>query len=175
MTPLLFPVVPVGVVHDDRVLEVAPLHLELFRRVHHLRVVAKLAFAELVALGCLADDDRLQCRDLVPDRVDAQSLHVRGGDDHLGAAVIHAVADSLRAEPAEQRGKDPADLGDGHCTDIQFGDSREVHEDAVSLLSPGFAKHVGELVRQQLELRESVLRVLLVGALPVQRDLVLAP
>ena len=75
-----------------------------------------------------------------------------GGDEHLGLAVVDAVAQRVGGEGAEDDRVRGPDAGAGQHRDGQLGDHGQVDRDRVALLHPEALEHVGELLDLGLEL-----------------------
>ena len=107
------------------------------------------------------------------DAAAAQALV--GGDEHLAAAVLDAVAQRVGREAAEDDGVDRADARAGEHRDGELGDHRHVDGDAVALLDAVLLEHVGEAADLVVERLVRVdLAAALVG-LPDDGGLVAAP
>ena len=68
-----------------------------------------------------------------------------GGDQELGAGVLHPELQRLGGEAAEHQGMDGADAGHGEGDDDGFGDDREVDDHAVALGDAQVQEGVGGL------------------------------
>ena len=161
-----------GVVHDRVVVARRRERPELVRRIAHQRVVVEVALGERLggAPVLVDDDDVLQVRQLREYLRDLLA-QVGLGDEHLRAAVLHAVAHRVRAERREERADDAAGLERPEDREVDLRHALHEGEDAGALLDAERAEDVGEFVGLAAHVVVGVGLLLAVLALPEHRGL----
>ena len=113
-----------------------------------------------VAAGHLHDDHVLDGRALFERRVGIGLQRNRpptaaalvGGDQHVGVAVLDAVGQAVRGEPAEHHGMDGADPCAGQHGGRSFRHHRHIDGDPVALLHAQALHRVGEAAHLLMQL-----------------------
>jgi hypothetical protein len=83
------------------------------------------------------------CNDFCRDRLPATTAFIRS-DEHAGLAVVHPVAERLRAKPGEHDRVYSADAGTREESSDGLPSHRQIHRDRVALLDAERFENIGD-------------------------------
>src|SRR3954452_1343102 len=149
----------------------------------HLLAEPDVAAVLHLALGVrrLDDEDRLDRVEvadalLVDGALDRGGLALAAGaidrDQGLGVGELHALADGLWGEAAEDDVVRGADTGAGQHRDQDLGDHRQIDADDVALADAAGLESVGEALHVSVEVGVGDVTLLTLFSAPVERDAV---